>query len=272
MSFRIYVDESGTHSDQWLVIGMLFVPDHGRLHSALCAVKDKHSYYNKSPKLSSKYKETHLTKFKSRYDVAVAKDWINLFLLHDCYYRCVVVDWSIWDGSYFGDPFDPEALEKRRAYKKWSEMLLHPELKSPQGGRQIHHAKLYLDRLRIMYGYDVLDHLRFRFTENYKGEAPYIDEFQHTDSWRDANQCLQLCDLLTGCMYQALVPSPMAEKTAPRDYLEASLKPLKVDRLAPGFWKQYAPNTLTQHFPKFAAWFWKPTEEGRRKGKKRRGQ
>lgn len=35
MSFRIYVDEAGTHSEEWLIIGMLFVPDHGVLHAAL---------------------------------------------------------------------------------------------------------------------------------------------------------------------------------------------------------------------------------------------
>jgi hypothetical protein len=50
MPYRIYVDESGTHSDHWLIIGMLFVPDHGPLHSALCKVKDDHGYLNTSPK------------------------------------------------------------------------------------------------------------------------------------------------------------------------------------------------------------------------------
>lgn len=162
MSFRIYVDESGTQSDQWLIIGMLFVPTHGVLHSALCKVKDRHAYFNASPKYSSKYKETHLTKFRSDRDATVAKEWIDAFVAHDCYFRAVVVDWSIWDGSYFGTPFEPAALQKRRAYKKWAEMLLHPELKDPQGGRPITRAKLYLDRLRIMYGYDVLAHLRAR--------------------------------------------------------------------------------------------------------------
>jgi len=37
---RIYIDESGTHGKDWLVIGMLFVPDHGPVHSALCEAKD----------------------------------------------------------------------------------------------------------------------------------------------------------------------------------------------------------------------------------------
>jgi hypothetical protein len=38
--YRIYADESGTHSHEWLVIGMLFVPDHGPLQSDLCKVKE----------------------------------------------------------------------------------------------------------------------------------------------------------------------------------------------------------------------------------------
>jgi hypothetical protein len=131
------VDESGTHSDQWLVIGMLFVPGHGPLHAALCDVKNRHSYLNVSPKHRGRYKETHFQQFRSPRDVAVGKDWIDLFIQHNCYYRCIVVDWSIWNGKYFGNAFEAEALKKRRAYKKWAEMLLHPELKDPCGGRAI---------------------------------------------------------------------------------------------------------------------------------------
>lgn len=268
MSFRIYVDESGTHSDQWLIIGMLFVPTHGVLHSELCTVKDNHGYLNASPKYSSKYKETHLAKFRSDRDATVAKEWIDQFVAHDCYYRAVVVDWSIWDGSYFGTPFEPAALQKRRAYKKWAEMLLHPELKEPQGGRTITCAKLYLDRLRIMHGYDILEHLRERFTVNYRGSSPYIDLFQHTDSWRDANQCLQLCDLLTGGLYQSLVPSTNEHKLAASRYLAEALKPFGVEHNTAAFWKHYAQTTLTQRFPKYSAWFWRP--EAKKSRRKRR--
>jgi hypothetical protein len=267
MAFRIYVDESGTHDDKWLIIGMLFVPDHGALHSDLCKAKEAVRYFNTSPKRSARYKETHLREFRSPRDVEVAKQWIDIFCKQNCHYRCVVVDWSIWDGSYFGDPFEPEALKKRRAYKKWAEMLLHPELKSPSGSGVICDARLFLDRLRIAYGYDALGELKIRFTENYQGAAPYIKEFQDTDSWRDANQCLQLCDLLTGALYQELVPSRRIEKLAARDYLASSLQPFGVDRLAPGFWKQFNQATLNQHLPKFSAWFWQPLTQRQRRAK-----
>ncbi|MBI2805024.1 MAG: DUF3800 domain-containing protein [Planctomycetes bacterium] len=268
--FRIFVDEAGTHGEEWLIIGMLFVPDHGSLHSDLCKAKDNHSYFNRSPKYSSTYKETHLAKFRSRYDLAVGKEWVDLFIKHTCYFRCVVIDWAIWDGVYFGGAFEPEPLKKRRAYKKWAEMLLHPEIREPCLGKPIYHAKLYLDRLRIMYTYDVLEHLEERFKKNYQGESPYIEEFQHTDSWKDANQCLQLCDLLTGCQYQALVPSTNQEKLAMRDYLALALRPFGVKRLDPSFWRGYASTTLTKNFPKFSSWFWRPTEEGKKRVKRNR--
>ena len=86
-------------------------------------------------------------------------------------------------------------------------MLLHPELKGMGGRPSITNAIFYLDRLRIMYGYDVISHLEDRFTRNYEGQSSYISTFQHADSWKDANQGLQLCDLLTGCLYQELNPS-----------------------------------------------------------------
>ena len=68
-----------------------------------------------------------------------------------------MIDWSCWDGSHFGDPFEPRALQKRRAYKKWAEMLLQPEVSEPDGKPRFTGAKLYLDKLQIMYGYDVID-------------------------------------------------------------------------------------------------------------------
>ena len=270
MDLRIYVDESGTHSDEWFVIGMLFVPDHGPLHRDLCGTKEALGYFNGSARKSVRYKETHLTKFRSPRDVAVAKCWIDSFMEHACYFRSIVIDWSKYNGRYFGDPFEPDALKRRRAYKKWAEMLLHPELKDPPDGSVIRGAKLYLDRLRILYGYDIIDHLRERFTRNYEGTSPYISEFQHTDSWKDANQCLQLCDLLTGSMYQKLNPAKSAEKQATVRYLEESLRSVGVERLDAGFWRQYSSSSLRRHFPKFSAWFWRPTKgPGREHGNRR---
>lgn len=254
---RIYVDESGTHSSSgWLVIGMLFVPDHGPLHSDLTAVKEAREYFNGSAR-NARYKETHLTKFKTARDLAVAKDWINLFQQHNCYFRSIVIDWSRWDGRHFGDAFDPDALKKRRAYKKWAEMLLQPEV------ADFRDATLYLDRLRILYGYDIIEALRMRFEPKQKRWKPPIKTFQLSDSWPDAMQCLQLADLLAGAVSQGLTPSANEFKRAVSDYLYSNLKVYRPDST----WGPYETN-IVRKAPSFSEWFWKP-EPNRKPPRKR---
>ena len=249
---RVYIDESGTHGNDWLVIGMLFVPDHGPLHSALCRVKEKHKYLNGRTDRKARYKETHFAEFKKNRDAVVAKEEIDRFLASSATFRSVVIDWSVYQGKFFGNPFEPEALKKRRAYKKWAEMLLQPEVVNLQG------ALLYLDHLRVMYGYDVLNHLRERFTDRYFGTSPRIAAFQAVNSWKDAHQCLQLCDLLTGSIYRKLVPPTRPVKLEVVDYLYRALVPYGVKGREPGYWKQYVDANLAEHFPKFSEWYWRP--------------
>jgi len=251
---RIYADESGTHGEDWLIIGMLFVPDHGQLHSDLCRIKETKSYFNSSGK-KARYRELHFANIKSRLDAEVAEAWIECFLSSSSTFRSVVVDWSKYEGRYFGGPFEPEALKKRRAYKKWAEMLLQPELSG------LRDARFYLDRLRILYGYDVIVSLKDRFQRDEHGEnlsRPRIREFQATESWKDANQCLQLCDLLVGCVYQSLRPSTNPMKLRVMEHLYSKLQAHGVTNRTPGYWRGYGAN-VRRHFPKFSEWFWKPT-------------
>lgn len=252
---RIYADEAGTHGGDWLVIGMLFVPDHGTLHSDLCAAKEKAKYFNGGPR-KARYKETHFAKLKSPRDGEIAEAWIDIFLASGSIFRSVVVEWSIFEGRHFGGPFEPDALKQRRAYKKWTELLLQPEI----GG--LTNASFYLDKLRILYGYDVIRSLKERFQHDEHGEIlsrPRIKEFQATDSWKDANQCLQLSDLLTGCVYQSLAPSKNPVKLRVMNHLYKRLEAHGVKGKAPGYWRGFG-NNIRKHFPKFSEWFWRPAE------------
>jgi len=213
-------------------------PDRGGKESATC-----------EPRCDQK---AHFADIKSPRDVEVAKEWIDVFLGSQSVFRSVVVDWSIYRGSFFGNPFEPEAPKKRRAYKKWLEMLLQPEF------ARLSDASFYLDRLLICYGYDVLSELQDRFTRGYLGQRPRIREFQAVRSWKDAHQCLQLCDLLVGCVYQKLVSSTNPAKLAVTDYLYDSLKPFGVKDRAVSYWKQYADAVMSKHFPRFSEWYWRP--------------
>lgn len=257
---RIYIDEAGTNSDEWLVIGVLVVPDHAALHNSLVAVKTGLGYFNTSPKKKNKLRETHLAQFRRKSDLAVAEQWIEQFIAHGCYYRCIVVDWTNWDGKYFGDPFEADALKKRRAYKKWLEMLLHPEVKKHRD------ADLYLNKLRICHGYEVVGEIEKRFTEQYDGGSPWIRSFQHADSSRDAHQCLQLCDLITGCVYQSLTPSGNEYKLGARRFLYKKLESAGVKSSDPSYWRGFHKSSLGTHFAKFSEWFWTPTPSGKGRG------
>ena len=123
----------------------------------------------------------------------------------------------------------------------------------------------YLDRLRVLYGYDVISNLRDRFSFHKDGNRRKhcaIKEFQLTDSWKDANQCLQLCDLLTGAVFQSLCPSRNPTKLAVVDYLYSRLQQYGVKDRTPGYWRGYSEAVLSKHFPKstfqFSEWFWEP--------------
>lgn len=261
MAYRIYIDESCTHEgSDWLLIGMLFVPQHGLLHNALVAAKEAEKYYSQRPDQNATYKEFHFADVKSARDVRVGKLWIDAFVTHPGHFRCLAFEWSMWDGSNFGNAFEPDTLKKRRAYKKWCELLLQPELSTPLDGGPIRGAELYLDRLRMAYGYDVIDHLQDRFepSPGFRGHTPYITKFQHTASWRDANQCLQLTDLLLGCLKQEFMPSARSEKDELRRYLAERLEPYGIKHLGLGFWRQWHHSTLREKLPKFSAWCWKP--------------
>ncbi len=257
---HIYVDEAGTHDDApWLVIGMLFVRKHGRLHSALLKAQEDIQHYNTKPNRSVKYAEFSLKDCRGPGKrVEVGKRFAEVFLTNDCYFRSIVFDWSIWNSSKFGDPFETQAQKKRRAYKKWCELLIHHERYN------LCNTDLYLDELKIVSGYDVLDHLKMRFTENYEGGKPWIRRFVHAKSWHDEQQCLQLCDLLTGGIYRRLVGETSSGGKIVVEHLAAALsnypgpKPIRLGQAS--YWKMFHKRTLTDHFPKFSQWHWLPSD------------
>jgi hypothetical protein len=267
VAYRIYIDESGTQEGSpWLLIGMLFVPAHAPLHKALCDIKDDEEYFNQSPKRKAHYKAFHFKDVRSPRDVRVGRGWIDAFVTHHCHFRALAFDWSMWHGSHFGDAFEPDTKKKRRAYKKWCELLLQPELSTPLDDVPIRGAELFLDRLRMAYGYDVIEHLADRFAPppHFRGSTPYLSRLEHAHSWRDAHQCLQLADLLLGGLKQAFIPSENREKLELRDYLQSALAPHGVARLSPGFWRQYHPVSLRERMPKFSVWCWQPEHKRNR--------
>lgn len=125
---------------------------------------------------------------------------IDVFHDHDCWMRAIAVDLSIFDPSYFGNPFEDDAFRERKAYKKWAELLLQPELRERPGG------DLFMDRLTRTGGYDVASHLWERFVSDpeSEGQRPRLSRLQMVRSHSDEHQGLQLCDLLIGSVTHSL--------------------------------------------------------------------
>src|SRR5262249_46504349 len=109
-------------------------PDHESLHSQLCQVKAQAQFFNAGPH-KARYKEIHFADLRSRRDAKGARAWIDRFLASTSFFRPAVICLSIFYPRHFGDRFEPQALKQRRAYKKWAEMLLQPELADFTGAR-----------------------------------------------------------------------------------------------------------------------------------------
>lgn len=87
----IALDESGTHGDDFLVIGILVIPAPVPLIQRLTEIKESHKYYNTSGRHGAKYKEIHYKEIHTQRDKDVAIDWIEEFVKYQCWYRSIVI-------------------------------------------------------------------------------------------------------------------------------------------------------------------------------------
>ena len=55
-----------------------------------------------------------------------------------------------------------------------------------------------------------------------------------------------------------LVPSTRVVKREVVDYLYDQLKLYGVRQREPSYWKQYSDAKLSDHFPRFSEWYWRP--------------
>lgn len=268
------MDESYDRHGKFLLIGALFVPQDASLNPPIHEIKERERYFAR-PERRDTWKEFSFKAAKHPRDIRVGKSMLDLFHDHDCWMRVIVIDWSIFDPSYFGNPFEDDSVRERKAYKKWAELLLQPELRERPGG------DLFMDRLARINGYDVASHLWDRFVSDpeTEGRQPRLARLQMVRSHSDEHQGLQLCDLLIGSVTHALVPGSggniCKRKCEVTDYALERLRPLGVESFEPRFWRQYSKTTLREHQSKFSLWYWQPDEQlarERRKKKLRRGR
>ena len=137
------------------------------------------------------------------------------------------------------------ALLKARAYKKFTEMLLHPNV------MQVKDAVFLADELTRCRGDEFLERISERF--NRAGGKRTFRHLAEVSSKICSYQCLQVCDLLLGCVLNNLKPTANKHKNRIREYL---CEKLDVSSFLPSPWEHTSLREIRDRRPKFNVWHW----------------
>ena len=153
-------------------------------------------------------KEIKYKHCKNPSTLAFCKRLVDLFMEDSAYFRCAVVDQHGFDYSGFGrSEEEPKAIKQARAYKKFAEMLLAPNVED------ISDAVLLADALTRCSGDEFLERICDRF--NPPGGKRTFRHCAEVDSKQDQYQLVQVCDLLLGLRSQQ--PQAGEQKNEKRD-------------------------------------------------------
>jgi len=218
-----------------MLYGALFVPPTSSLHQRFLRVRHELNYRP----------EVKYSKCRNQRALRVCKQVIDEFLCDDAYFRCVVVDQYRFDYDKFRRPDESLKLAKARAYKKFAEMLLDPHV----GGVQ--NAVFLADDLKRCDGDQFLERIRERF--NPPGHPPTFRHLAEVPSNVEEYQCLQVCDLLLGCVLNNLKPTTNPFKQEIRTYL---CERLEVPSFLLSEWRNVPLNVSRNPETKFNVWYW----------------
>jgi hypothetical protein len=232
---RIYFDESYDNAHHYLLYGALFVPPSSTLHQRIARIREETGCRS----------EIKYNFCKNATRLAVARSVIDAFMEDTAYFRCVVVDQHGFDYSVFGRADEPLALKQARAYKKFAEMLLDKHV------IDVEHAVFLADDMKRCNGDEFLDRIRERF--NPPGGKTTFRHLAEVSSRLEQYQCLQVCDLLLGCVLNNLKPTTKETKNEIRQYL---CQRVGVPNCLLTTWRNIPLATATNPETKFHVWYW----------------
>lgn len=238
----IYFDESYDNARDYLLYGALFVPSSSRLHQRVTQIRVATEYN----------REIKYNRCKNNATLQVYKRVVDAFMEDSAYFRCVVVDQHQFDYSSFGRSGESLALRKARAYKKFAEMLLHPHM------YQIENAVFLADALTRCHGDEFLERIRERF--NPPGGKTTFRHLDEVSSALEPYQCLQVCDLLLGCVLNNLRPAKKPSKNEIREYL---CQRLSVPSFLLTAWRDVPLAEAKNPVTKFNVWYWEAKKKPR---------
>jgi len=212
----IYFDESYDNAHDYLLYGALLVPSSSRLHQRVSQIRAEAGLLS----------EIKYSTCKNNFRLGVCKKVVDAFIDDSAYFRCVLVEQHGFDYSGFGRTDEPLALKKARAYKKFAEMLLDPHRS------YLENAVFLADVLKRCSGDQFLESMRECF--NTPGGRIAFRHLDEVPSDEEQYQCLQVCDLLLGCVLNNLKPAKKDTKNQIRKYLCARLG---VRNFLPSTWR-----------------------------------
>jgi len=231
----VYFDETYDNEHHYLLYGALFVPSEARLHQRFLDVRRELNFLP----------EVKYTRCRNERNLKVCRRVFDAFMEDTAFFRCVVVDQHGFDYAMFARPHETLALAKARAYKKFAEMLLNPNVKN------IANAVFLADKLTRCRGDEFLERIRERF--NRPGQVPTFRHVDEVNSRLEEYQCLQVCDLLLGCVLNNLKPTGNAYKNEIRQYLCSRLG---VRNFLLSTWKDVPLVKAQDPTTKLNVWYW----------------
>ena len=238
----VYFDESYDSERHYLLYGALFLPPSSTLHQRFLRIRRDMNYRP----------EIKYTRCRNLRALRVCKRVIDAYMEDQAFFRCVVVDQHGFDYRRFCRPDEPLAMGKARAYKKFTEMLLDPYV------ADLTNAVFLADDLERCDGDEFLERIRERF--NVPDQPPTFRHLAEVPSNVEEYQCLQVCDLLLGCVLNNLKTPGNRYKIEIRQYLCSRLG---VRNFLPSSWKDVPLTRARDTAVKFNVWYWSAKEKPR---------
>lgn len=116
----VYFDESYDNDRHYLLYGALFVPPESTLHERFVRLRSELNYRP----------EVKYTRCRNKRALSACTRLIDEFVSDASYFRCVVVEQHGFNYGGFAQPHEPRSLAQARAYKKFAELLLRPNLEA----------------------------------------------------------------------------------------------------------------------------------------------
>ena len=249
---RIFLDECFDNRHRYLLLGALFVPTIRLEVRQLEEIKERHRRLSRGHTFS----DVKYSRSGDRFYLAVCKDMINLFVSSNAYFRCIVID-TLTPGfawGSFGGAGDSTAVVRARAYSRFTELLLRPNL------LDVENAVLLADSLSPMLGDDFVSFISARFSGNQTPSGrnpgrPQIRHVQRVDTSLPQYQLGQICDVLLGPILGDLVPPRNANKLELIRYLKSRLE---IPSFGAEYWLSSPESELSRRHSKFHLWHWRP--------------